>query len=100
MVSKGNCLKLSLSSPTRSFNQRSTEFSPQSDREKKQTYRILRFLIPAKSTLVILVMLFLFKSLHMQRERGGEGKVQVISQQQCKRQRKKCQHGIQEQVTF
>lgn len=30
---------------------------------KKPTHRILRFLIPEKSTLVILVMLFLFKSL-------------------------------------
>lgn len=37
-------------------------------KEKVQTYRILRFFSPEKSTLVILVMLFRFKSL--QRETG------------------------------
>lgn len=44
---------------------------------EKQTYRILRFLIPAKSTFVILVMLFLFRSLQGDRRRET---IQVISQ--------------------
>lgn len=36
--------------------------------KRKETYRILRFLRPEKSTLVILVMLFLFKSLEREKQ--------------------------------